>query len=397
MQQGDDRSQTASSNRLQDQPAQNDGNQQQKRQRDECDSPAQIKMPIVSKRRTETTSSLCPSTRLIKSHLFAIWMAWLIMNPDPSYPRRAVDSMVAASLLRSQSSMGVNLIARRSLFGGGGGSGQRSQDGMNAVEAIALIHAMNSGNHGGGGGGGVVVGAGGGHRAGPMDALLNQYSPVARSPRPRQAIAPRQQANPLQRQAPMPPNPVAAALAAAAAVLAALAAVGVAPLVAALLAALAALLVLLAALIVPIPAPLIKKLVIKKTIIPFVIPIPIPIKKEKKEVVYVPKPVHHVKHHYEHEYDHGEVYKVKSKKKKKYARQSVDEIEPLEPLNELDSNSNNDSNDRNDANNGNDARDPNEIVKIQSLLSEQDRIQSMIDQMVEGGNPSPSQNLTQPL
>lgn len=294
------------------------------------------------------------------------------MNTDPIYPQKVVRSMIAARLARSLTKPFVDIAS------GATETGRSNGGGLNTAEAIALIHAMNSGNRGGG--------------QSTDLSLLAASLPSQQNTRTRQATSLFQPSREVtSRQAPVPvpvplpvpvPIPLAAAVAAFAAFAAAVLA-GLTPFAAVFLAAAAALVAILAALlailIVVAPkknAPIVKKLVIKKTVMPFVIPIPI--KKQEKKIIYkyYPKKEHH--HHHEEHHEEHHYKKHKGKYKYKKSDEDVDssllETTTLLP---------------------NELGDLGQINKLDTVLSEQDRIQNLIDEVVQGdkttdgGDPLP--------
>jgi len=219
----------------------------------------------------------------------------------------------------STSNLFAQTLAGRSLAGK---SKTDNGNGLSTVEAIALIQAINSGNRGN---------------------SLDQGT---------QAIETRQHilSQPSNRQFPIPvpvpaplPNPLGAALAAAIAAFAAAVARGLAPaaaFAAAVAAAAATFLAAIAALFAVVlirpktTSPFIKKLVIKKTVLPFVVPVPI-IKKEKEVIVkYKAKEQGHKKLHERYEKIGDRSHKA-------------------------------------------------QLDKIERLLTEQDKLQSLVDRVVE--------------
>lgn len=308
---------------------------------------------------------------ILRKYVIFIVYAWLFMNVDSGYSQRARRSLQASS------------ISRRSFFSPfGGGRRGHNDNGLNAVEAIALIHAMNSN----------PVGArqAAEQHLGDLGHILNvdqQKSATRPSVFSRQAyssnsaqyaLAQRQQSA-LERQVPVPipvpvpapvPTPVAALAAAVAAFVAAVFA-GLTPFAAVAAAAAAALAALFAAALLAIiiallavpkvkkQAPIIKKLVIKKTVLPFVIPIPF--KKKEKEIVYkyIHKPVHV---HHEKKKKKSKYYEIKMKKSDDSVSKLEDDISQPREVEHLD--------------------------KIQSLLSEQDRLQTLVDDIVKNNKTS---------
>lgn len=267
-----------------------------------------------------------------------ILYAWLFMNTDPIYPQRVLRSMVASRLSRSFVRPFIDI-------NNSGGGGSNGHNGLNAAEAIAMIHAMN-GNRGSGASGG------GGQREDLTTALITNRNHRPLNSRQLSVLPPSQGIDTRQAES----APIAVVLAALAALLAA-AIAGLTPaaaLLAAALAALAALWAILAALVPNRSSPIIKKLVIKKTVLPFVIPIPF--KKKEKEIVYVPKPVHH--YHKEH------VHIVHKKKYKKSDDSFNDELQ--------------------------DKRDLNQVDKIRTVLSEQERIQNLLEEAIEANKVTPA-------
>ena len=318
----------------------------------------------LARSRRDQSLKLSQKLRLIRRNLLVATLAWLFMNTDPAYPQRVLASMLASRLIQNSLTR-PSSTSFTSLMGGkhsDHGNYDHHHHGMNAAEAIALIHAMNS-NRGSSNQvdlspllrNEVASSHATKHRESPMNNYL-QRQQLSALDRQQSAVLPRQ-ANPL--------NPLQAVVAALAAALAAVA-VGAAPLAALLAAVAAALAALLLALVpavpmVPVPQPsLVKKLVIKKTVLPFVIPIPY--KKKEKEIVYIPKPVHY--HHKEHHHH------VEHKYKKHRKSDHVDDdltmtMTPPSPPRVLDS------------------HNLDHPDKIQTLLSEQDRIQSIIDELQE--------------
>lgn len=296
----------------------------------------------------------------IKRNLVVAILSWLLMNTDPAYAQRAIKSMIASRLLQ-------RTVAQMSPFNAlKTHSSSDTHNGLNAVEAIALIHAMNGHRNSGGGQLDMsqLLRADHGGGTGSGGAASNSRSQSGQLAMRQADLVP---LNPLQRQA-LAPATVAAAVAAAAAAFLAAVVAGLAPLAALAAAFVAAAAALLAALVavlalVPVPmankaAPLVKKLVIKKTVLPFVIPIPI----KKKEVVYIPQPVHYKEHHHHVEHKQKQKHKHKYKKHKK-----SDDLEDLSYEPPAMSRS----------------LDPDQSSKIHSVISEQDRIQDIVDNLVE--------------
>lgn len=455
---------------------------------------------------SETRKNLKPAKRrpsrptreltLLKRQMLIISLIWLFMNAEPAYPQRALSSLFASRLLKSslgtasdikpQPSVGLSLIGLGGgLLNGLTGDGSSSIDkassrsgGMNAIEAIALIHAMNGGrsnNHHHSDNGHLdmssLLTAHGQSQADNTRSLLYNR-PLDNRPldnRPidngqldnrqfdnrqldnrqsyQRPFDNRQQHNRpyddgqfegrpydgrqfdshqvedrpfrvrrlinrrrLNRQMinqpvvsqpvvgrPMVENRQAANPAAAIAAFLAAVAAGATPAAALIAAALAAL--------VPFPTnqqpnALIRRLVIKKTVLPFVIPIPYKKGEEEREkerdIVYVPKAVHHhhheKKHHDEHEhyenhehkehhglFEHKKKFKSKLKNKFKKHKKSDDNYnEPTLLGSPLEAASNKLENfDQLEK-----LENVNHLDKIESLLSEQDRIQSLMDEVV---------------
>lgn len=314
---------------------------------------------ILSKSRRDHSPKLNQKLRFIRRNLVVALLAWLFMNTDPAYPQRVLGSMLASRIIHNSLTRPTSLS---SLMGGrynDNGNHFNHHHGMNTAEAIALIHAMNNtrGNN-------------------PVDLspllrneVASSHARTRESPmrnyldRQRTNALDRQQPTSLNRQAnPLNPLQVLMALVTALATFLMAAATGANPVtaaLAALAAALAALLAALAAVVVvptpPVGFPLVKKLIIKKTVLPFVIPIPY--KKKEKEIVYIPKPVHY--HHKEH---HHVEHKYKKHKKSDFLEDDITSPPPTRVL---------------------DSHNLDHGDKIQTLLSEQDRIQSIIDQIAE--------------
>lgn len=299
--------------------------------------------------------------KINKKNLVVAILAWLFMNTDPSYPQRVIGSMIASRMMQ-------NSLSRSPLnFARGGRSNAGMQNGLNTVEAIALIHALNSNRGGGGGGGGDAI-----NQLVDVNQLMRSSKGGTRSTSGRGSrgdILANPQLRQLEtRQGPVPnpltavPTALAAVVAAAAAFLAAVAA-GLTPLAAlaaAVAAAAAALLAALLALVALVPQPnaLIRNLIIRRTVLPFVIPIPIPIKKKEKEIIYIPKAVHYKEHH--HHVEHK--YKHKHKKSDDLSDPSYVPSAPPTP----------------------NRPDITQMDKVHSVLSEQARIQSIVDDLVDG-------------
>lgn len=285
-------------------------------------------------------------SRRFRKISIVICFAWLLMNNDPANSLRTVREMAASRLLN------------RSLFGPFAGryedgSGSRNQNGLSTIEAIALIQAINGNNRN--------------NQQPDVGSVLKQER--SRSSLTRQAVT--QQTSEIQtRQIPPPPvivQPVIVQSIVAAAVAAFFAAVaqGQPPFVAfaaAVAAASAAFLLVLIERILVVnkdknqkAAPLIKKLVIKKTVLPFFIPIPI--KKQEKKIIYKyeKKPEYHKKEEHHEEYDHDEhESKVNFKYRKSLNSPPKKSVTKDSTLN-----------------------------KIESLLSEQDRIQAILNKLEE--------------
>jgi len=285
-------------------------------------------------------------------------LAWLIMNTDPAYSQRARNSLRSVKLLRR---------SFLTPFGFPGPTTDRNT-GLNAVEAIALIHAMNNNRQQDPLG---DLGSLANNVKGPtsrQNQLIRQITqPISSSTSTTQ-----RQQTALDRQIPVPvpiPAPLAAVVAAVAAFAAAVLAgfTPIAAVVAALAAAaaafLAALLAAILAIIAVLPAkraPIVKKLVIKKTVLPFVIPIPF--KKKEKEVIYkyIPKPVH--------------VHSHEEKKEKGKHHDHHDLSDSDEAYAET-----------------------GRLDKIQSLLSEQDNLQMLVDGIVKKDKSQQADSAAQPL
>lgn len=245
--------------------------------------------------------------------------AWLFMNTDPNYAARTLGSMMASRIL-----------SRSLLRPLDGVSGIRSGNGggLSTVEAIALIQAINSNNRGS-------------QQVLDANSLKSDLGGLGSRSQLAREIAARQLPVPVPR-----PVPSAVIIAFITAFFAAVAA-GSSP----INAFFAAFVALIIAIVINKPEKkydkaLIKKLVIKKSAFPFVIPIPIPIPfpipygKGKSEVIYkyVPKPEHH-HHEKKHKYKKSDDFKEK---------QSQDELD-----------------------------------RIENLMTEQDRIQKVVDKVVK--------------
>ena len=281
--------------------------------------------------------------------LTVVLFSWLLLNADPIYLQKVLGSMVASRLLNRSLQKYASKMVSDSRPGG-----------LSAVEAIALIHAMNSGNRGSSESQNAdllaLLGAANPHQ---KQSNQNIQTKQAQSSLTRQDVA-------LSRQL-APVTGVAAVVAAVAAFLAAAfagltpvaaAAAALAAFAVALVAALLALIVIVTAPNKNKSSPIVKKLIIKKTVLPFVIPIPF--KKKEKEIIYkyIPKSHHYEHHHYE------------KKHKYKYKHKKMDTLEeedkPIKEQQSID-----------------------QLDKIQTLMSEQDQIQDLINE-VETGKTSTS-------
>lgn len=298
--------------------------------------------PIIQIAPFVKNTSLAVKRRLKRARKIStvVLFAWLFMNNDPGYAQKILGTMVASRML-SRALTRPMMMRANDRFGHGG---------LSAIEAIALIQAINN-------------------NRGALDLPLRNdlmVRPQALRADQRQ-LAGYMDQNMLARQAGGGVIPVAVLLAAVAAFLAA-ALAGATPLAAAVAAFLAAAAALLAALLALLALlvdrndnkngknALVKKLIIKKTVLPFVIPIPF--KKKEKEIIYkyIPKPIHHVYH------DH-------SKKSKKYKKHYEYEDDYLS-----------------------DKQDIAHVDKVKSVVSEQDRIQALVDDVIEGSHDLASAN-----
>lgn len=297
--------------------------------------------------------------------LTVILYAWLFMNNDPIYAQRTLGTMMASRVLNRSLR---NIVGTNLDFKSGSGS-------MSTAEAIALITAINSGGNRGSTQTNIDS----------MTALRALSGDLHPPSAPRQSLTStllnRQVPTAIDRQLPVPvptplPAPVAALVAALAAFLAAVAsgATPISAVFAAFAAAVAAFLVAILAVfaaIIPVPkksSPIVKKLVIKKTVLPFVIPIPYK-KKEKekekeKEVIYKYVKPHHHHHHEEHHHEHE--HKKHKKHKKKHMESAASERHVLTSMAHLN--------------------------KLETLVSEQDKLQSMVNNLIDdkrtGGYPA---------
>lgn len=300
----------------------------------------------------------------------AIFYAWLLMNADTSNRRIAVQSLRLLSRAFHRQTATDILAGRggRSFTGAGGGGS------LSTIEAIALIQAINNGNRNAnsypyGDSGGSLrqqQRSGGGLRQ-LMDAATSGNQ-----------ISNRQLPVPVPVPTPFPAAIVAAFVAAFAAAIAA----GFPPLIAIVKAIAAAAALLVAVIIINFSAKnkgnaLVKKIVIKKTIFPFIFPITV---KKKEEKVYKYK--HKPEHHHHEEVEHYEIKHKKKHKKHKYQKVDVDDVEemPLAPLPTIPT-----ITDR-----------PQHLKTIESLLDEQDTLQSVSDAVLTSSDKQESkQDLTE--
>lgn len=263
-----------------------------------------------------------------------ILLAWLIMNTDPTYSLRTVRQMIASRLLNRS-------LLRPWRASTNNPPANSNSNGLSIVEAIAIIQALNGNNRN--------------NQLMDVQTLLANQLANSNPSVARQALA-LQDANTRQLPVPAPPRTIIEAIVAAAvtAFFTAVAA-GRPPIIAFAAAVAAAAFAFFVAIVVILAekrktksSPLIKKLVIKKTVLPFFIPIPI--KKEEKKIIYkyVKKP-----HHKEHGHDEHES-KINYKFKKSTEIPPLDKEDPTAP-----------------------------IDQIEGLLNEQDRIQMILEKLVE--------------
>lgn len=317
--------------------------------------------------------------KLRKCQKFSIvlFFSWLLMNADPASSRRQIASMIASRLLTRSILNGAADISQV----------QNNKNGLNLIEAITLIQALNNNNNRGNDINSIRNELELRKLLATEQSLINsrERSSAQTALTSRQLPVPVPVPGPVPVPVPVPvPGPVAAAAAAIAALVAFVAAaLGAAPaaaFVAAFVAFIAALLVVILAIFAAAPQkkkqnPFIKKIIIKKTVLPFVIPIPIPIKKKEKEIVYVHKEHHHHKKHKKEYHHDGEESRTKKSKPVGLDNRDEDIINLKDFKPKATTEPGTDTLKRRNT--------KQHLDQIENLLKEQEHLQSMVDKVVD--------------